>query len=329
MNKNSTTATTSSSDDELATAVSAFLRALTGAGGKSANTLDSYGRVLHAACEFSRQQKLSRFADWQPFHVRAYVGHRHKAGLSAKSLQLQLSALRAFFRFLVKEGWQADNPAAGIRAPKAGKRLPATLDVDEAQALVDGIAGDDVLAKRDRAIAELFYGSGLRLSELSAVNVADLPRTDSLRADSLHLGSLRSDNYLLRVLGKGSKLREVPVGSKAREAIADWLQVRADLAAADELALFVSQRGSRLSNGQIGQRLAQWGKKLGIRSRVHPHKLRHSCASHFLEGSGDLRAVQELLGHANLSTTQIYTHLDFQHLAKVYDGAHPRAKKKG
>lgn len=312
MTKIETTVKTSSSDDELAVAVSAFLRALTGAGGKSANTVDGYGRVLQAACDFSRQQKLLRFADWQPFHVRAYVGHRHKAGLSAKSLQLHLSALRAFFRFLVKEGLQADNPAAGIRAPKAAKRLPATLDVDEAQALVEGIGGDDAIDKRDRAIAELFYGSGLRLSELSAVNLADLPRTDQL----------------LRVLGKGSKMREVPVGGKARAAIDAWLNVRGDLAAAGEPALFVSQRGSRLSNGQIGQRLAQWGKKLGIRSRVHPHKLRHSCASHFLEGSGDLRAVQELLGHANLSTTQIYTHLDFQHLAKVYDGAHPRAKRK-
>lgn len=299
---------------ELATdpAVAAFLQALAGAGGKSPRTLTSYGRVLHAAVAFGKQQKLSRFADWQPFHVRAYVGHRHQSGLSAKSLQLELSALRAFFRFLIKEGQVTDNPAAGVRAPKVPKRLPVTLDVDEARALVEGIGGDEPIEQRDRAIAELFYGSGLRLSELASVNVADVPRSDDL----------------LRVLGKGNKTREVPVGGKSRAAISAWLQVRADLADPGEPALFVSQRGSRLSTQQIGQRLAQWGRKLGIRSRVHPHKLRHSCASHFLEGSGDLRAVQELLGHANLSTTQIYTHLDFQHLAKVYDGAHPRAKKK-
>lgn len=309
---NNPTSVTASAEDALTTTVSRFVQALTGAGGKSPHTLDSYGRALQAACQFSRQQKLSDFAQWQPFHVRAFIGDRHKQGLAAKSLQLQLSALRAFFRFLVKEGLAADNPAAGVRAPKAPKRLPATLDVDEAQALVDGIGGDAPIEQRDRAIAELFYGSGLRLSELAAINVADWPRPDQL----------------LRVLGKGSKIREVPVGSKARNAVDAWLQQRTLIVAADEPALFVSQRGHRLSNGQIGKRLAEWGRKLGIRSRVHPHKLRHSCASHFLEGSGDLRAVQELLGHANLSTTQIYTHLDFQHLAKIYDGAHPRAKKK-
>lgn len=319
VNKNTTTnATLSSSEDALSAAVTAFLRAQFGAGGKSPHTLDSYHRALLAACTFSRQQQLGQFRDWQPFHVRRFVGQRHKDGLAPKSLQLQLSALRSFFRFLVKEGLASDNPVAGVRAPKAGKRLPATLDVDETRALIEGIAGDDALDLRDRAITELFYGSGLRLSELAAINLADLPADESLRRDG----------FLLRVLGKGSKLREVPVGSKARAALIAWLAKRGELAAADEPALFVSQRGTRLSTHQIGVRLAQWGQKLGIRSRVHPHKLRHSCATHFLEGSGDLRAVQELLGHANLSTTQIYTHLDFQHLAKVYDDAHPRAKKK-
>ncbi|MFZ5843236.1 MAG: tyrosine recombinase XerC [Pseudomonadota bacterium] len=309
---------TSSSDDALQAAVDAFLQALTGAGGKSAHTLTGYGRVLHAACAFARQQRLTSFSAWQPFHVRAYIGHRHQSGLSAKSLQLELSALRAFFRFLCKEGGHSDNPAAGVRAPKVPKRLPATLDVDEAQALVEGIGGDRAIDQRDRAIAELFYGSGLRRAELAAINLSDLP------ASTAGL----QENFLLRVLGKGNKTREVPVGRQARLALLDWLRLRAEIAAVDEPALFVSQRGSRLSTHQIGTRLAEWGQKLGIRSRVHPHKLRHSCASHFLEGSGDLRAVQELLGHANLSTTQIYTHLDFQHLAKVYDGAHPRAKKK-
>jgi integrase/recombinase XerC len=198
------------------------------------------------------------------------------------------------------------------------KRLPATLDVDEAQALVEGIGGDRAIDQRDRAIAELFYGSGLRRAELAAINLTDLPAS----AAGLQ------ENFLLRVLGKGNKVREVPFGRQARLALLEWLRLRPEIAAADEPALFVSQRGNRLSTHQIGVRLAEWGQKLGIRSRVHPHKLRHSCASHFLEGAGDLRAVQELLGHANLSTTQIYTHLDFQHLAKVYDGAHPRAKKK-
>ena len=317
-NKKISATTPSLSDDGLDQAVTAFLRALTGAAGCSPRTLTSYQRVAQAATAFAREQQLSSFSAWQPFHVRLFVGVRHKSGLAAKSLQLELSALRALFRFLVKEGEVADNPASGVRAPKAAKRLPVTLDVDEVQALVEGIAGDGVLDHRDRAIAELFYGSGLRLSELANIDLADLPRaSDVLRPD-----------YLLRVTGKGNKLREVPVGGKCRTALADWLSGRAELAAPGETALFVSQRGSRLSTRQIGQRLAQWGQRLGIRSRVHPHKLRHSCASHFLQGSGDLRAVQELLGHANLSTTQIYTHLDFQHLAQVYDGAHPRAKKK-
>ena len=309
---------TSSSDDALQPAVDAFLQALTGAGGKSVHTIAGYRRVLHAACAFAHQQRLTSFAAWQPFHVRAYIGHRHQSGLSPKSLQLELSALRAFFRFLCKEGGHSDNPAAGVRAPKVPKRLPATLDVDEAQALVEGISGDRAIDQRDRAIAELFYGSGLRRAELAAINLIDLP------ASTAGL----QENFLLRVLGKGNKVREVPVGRQARLALLEWLRLRPEIAAADEPALFVSQRGNRLSTHQIGVRLAEWGQKLGIRSRVHPHKLRHSCASHFLEGAGDLRAVQELLGHANLSTTQIYTHLDFQHLAKVYDGAHPRAKKK-
>ncbi len=305
-------ATTSSSDAALQEAVQRFLQAQVGAGGKSPRTVSTYQRVLEQVCAFSTRQKLSQFSDWQPFHVRQYVADRHQIGLSAKSLQLELSALRSFFRFLLREGLATDNPAAGIRSPKAGKRLPSALDVDESRGFVEGIEGADALSKRDRAIAELFYGSGLRLAELASINVVDVPGPDSL----------------LRVLGKGSKVRDVPVGSACRTALEQWLKERAALAPAEEPALFVSQNGNRLSMKQIGTRLAQWGQKLGLPSRVHPHKLRHSCASHFLEGSGDLRAVQELLGHANLSTTQIYTHLDFQHLAKVYDGAHPRARKK-
>lgn len=292
--------------------LAAFLLSLQGSRASSERTIDTYRRALEKFLQFCQQQKLNILADVQPYQLRQFVGWCHQHKLSPKSIQVHLAAVRAFYRYLLKQGHCVDNPALGIRAPKTAKRLPATMDVDETNAFVDHIDGDDALSRRDRAVIELFYGSGLRLSELSALNVDDLEQSDGV----------------LRVLGKGRKQRDVPIGSKARQALMQWLQSRSEIAAANEPALFVSTRGTRLSNRQIQSRLGWWGKKLGLNAPLHPHKLRHSCATHFLEGSQDLRAVQELLGHANLSTTQIYTHLDFQHLAGVYDKAHPRAKKK-
>lgn len=294
-------------------ALEQYLSHLQGSKASSPNTVATYRQALERFIRFGSLNQINALVAVQPHQVRSFVAWCHKEKLSPKSIQVALAALRAWFKFLVKQGVCKDNPAVGIKAPKAAKRLPATLDVDETVAFVEHIDGDDALSCRDRAIIELFYGSGLRLSELSALNVADVHNSDRL----------------LRVLGKGRKERDVPLGSQSVVAIESWLKRRPSLLkTADEPALFVSLRGTRLSNRQIQTRLQHWGKKLGLGARMHPHKLRHTCATHFLEGAKDLRAVQELLGHANLSTTQIYTHLDFQHLASVYDNAHPRAKKK-
>jgi integrase/recombinase XerC len=203
------------------------------------------------------------------------------------------------------------SPAVGVRAPKTPRKLPVTLEADQLCQLLDQ-PQDDLLAIRDAAMVELFYSSGLRLAELVAVNLGDIDGADAA----------------LSVTGKGAKTRRVPVGAKAREAVERWLRVRANLAAEGERALFVSSRGGRIHPRTVQARLAQWARERGATRGLHPHLLRHSFASHLLESSGDLRAVQELLGHADISTTQIYTHLDFQHLAQVYDQAHPRAKKK-
>jgi integrase/recombinase XerC len=212
---------------------------------------------------------------------------------------------------LLREGRVQANPAEGVRAPKVNRRLPHTLDADQLAHLME-LPGDTPLDRRDRAIMELFYSSGLRLSELVALDVTDM----------------RSSDGLLQVTGKGNKARRLPVGRFAQAAIEDWLSERAHLARADEAALFVSQRGTRLSPRSVEARLRQRAIEQGMPRHVHPHMLRHSFASHVLESSGDLRAVQELLGHADISTTQVYTHLDFQHLAQVYDQAHPRARRK-
>jgi integrase/recombinase XerC len=243
--------------------------------------------------------------------VRAYVAYRHRAGLAPKSLQRHLAAIRAWYRYLAREGHDAQNPAVGIRAPRGPRALPRTLDIDQLSHLL-ALPGDAPLDRRDRAIMELFYSSGLRLAELAGVDVADY----------------RAGQRLLEVIGKGSKSRVVPVGSKAADAIAAWLDVRPGLAGADTPALFVSQRGGRLSTRAIQSRLRQRAIEQGMPQHVHPHMLRHSFATHLLESSGDLRAVQDLLGHADIATTQVYTHLDFQHLAQVYDSAHPRARHK-
>jgi integrase/recombinase XerC len=243
--------------------------------------------------------------------VRAFIAHQHHAGLGGRSLQRLLSVLRSLFRFMLDAGLIRNNPATDVKAPRSGRKLPALLDVDQIQQLL--IENDqDVLAVRDRALMELIYSSGLRLAEVSSLNVTDIDVADNT----------------VRVTGKGSKTRVVPVGRQALEAIRLWRQQRAELTAADEPALFVGRHGRRLSHRAIQSRLSRMAGRQGLASHVHPHMLRHSFASHLLESSGDLRAVQELLGHADIATTQIYTHVDFQHLASVYDQAHPRARRR-
>ncbi|WP_456403621.1 tyrosine recombinase XerC [Thiolapillus sp.] len=277
----------------------------------SPRTIDAYRRDLTDFLEWHPDQNQ---LDWRRLHqaeIRSYAAQRHRQGLSGKSLQRRLSALRSFFRFLNREGVSARNPAIGVRAPKVKRKLPTTLDVDQLGQLLE-LPGDAPLDLRDQAMMELLYSSGLRLAELVAIDLHDLDRSDAM----------------LEVTGKGDKTRRLPVGRKALEAIGRWLKVRSELANTGEMALFVSQRGSRLSPRSVQSRLALRAREQGASQHVHPHLLRHSFASHLLESSGDLRAVQELLGHADISTTQIYTHLDFQHLAEVYDQTHPRARKK-
>jgi len=278
----------------------------------SPRTLAGYRHDLE---EFLCWLRAHARADWARVdsqHVRNYAAIRHRQGLSPKSLQRHLSAIRAWYRYLLREGRVKTNPAEGVRAPKVNRRLPHTLDADQLGHLM-ALPGDGALDHRDRAIMELFYSSGLRLAELVGLDIADMQGSDGL----------------LQVTGKGGKTRRLPVGRFAREAVDRWLAVRPQLAKPGEPALFVSQRGSRLSARSVEARLRQRAIEQGMPRHVHPHMLRHSFASHVLESSGDLRAVQELLGHADISTTQVYTHLDFQHLAQVYDQAHPRAKRKG
>ena len=261
--------------------------------------LDAAGGAPDAITRLDQQQ------------IRRYVAWRHRNGVCGRTLQRELSSLRSLYRWLLREGRAQNNPAVGIRAPKTARKLPATLDADQLCNLLDRPV-DDLLAIRDTAMIELFYSSGLRLAELVSVNLGDIDMADAM----------------LSVTGKGAKTRRVPVGAQARAAVQHWMRVRANLAAGDEPALFVSSRGSRIHPRTVRARVAQWAQEQGATRNVHPHLLRHSFASHLLESSGDLRAVQELLGHADISTTQIYTHLDFQHLAQVYDQAHPRAKRK-
>jgi integrase/recombinase XerC len=253
-------------------------------------------------------------ADWDGLNtaeVRGWVAAMHRRGLSGKSIQRALSALRSFYRYLLREQAVARNPASGVTAPKSARRLPRTLTTDQAARLMTFDANDPIM-RRDRALLELLYSSGLRLSEL--VN--------------LDLSELDLSGGLVRVTGKGRKVRDVPVGAKARDALREWLAVRGQFTGSEQPAVFVTRRGKRIGGRAVQNRLRLRAAKQGMEVPVHPHMLRHSFASHLLESSGDLRAVQEMLGHANISTTQIYTHLDFQHLASVYDKAHPRARKK-
>jgi len=277
----------------------------------SAHTLSGYKCDLAQFGAWLIEKGTTDIVEADSLSIRNWVAKLHRQGIGGKTLQRKLSSLRSFYQFLVRKGVLKNNPAVDIRAPKTARTLPKTLDADALTQLLE-IKGDDILAVRDRAIMELFYSSGLRLSEL--VN--------------LDIESIDLQEKSLRAIGKGNKTRILPIGSKAAEALAGWIKKRVEMADLEEDALFVSKRGTRISTRSIQQRLDHWRKKQGLEQHIHPHKLRHSFASHILESSGDLRAVQELLGHADISTTQIYTHLDFQHLAKVYDKAHPRARKK-
>ncbi len=281
-------------------------------------TRQHYGRDLTGLARSLEQAGIDTWESVRSHHIRAWISRGHRRGLSPRSLQRQLSAARGLFRYLQREGRVDTDPGADIQAPRAARSLPATLDVDTTAQLLDPPATAtatqtaDPLERRDRALFELIYGAGLRLAEVAALNLDDTgpqPRE-------------------LRVLGKGARTRIVPVGRKAREAIADWVAVRHTLADAEETGLFVSRRGRRLSHRAIQARLNDRARRQGLDRPVNPHMLRHAFATHLLESSGDLRAVQELLGHADIGTTQIYTHLDFQHLAEVYDRAHPRARRK-
>ncbi len=277
--------------------------------GRPALTRDAYVRDVRALAGLAGDDDIALL---QPPALRRILATLHARGLSGRSLARTLSSWRAFYRFLLeRDGTVRENPCSGLKAPKSPKRLPSALSPDEAVQLVT-IAADDPLAVRDRALFELAYSSGLRLAELAGL---DLGRVDLATGE-------------VRVWGKGAKERIVPVGGPARDAVAAWLVVREGLATAAETALFVGKRGTRITRRAIERRLAQWAIRQGINRHVYPHMLRHSFASHVLQSSGDLRAVQEMLGHASIASTQVYTHLDFQYLAKVYDQAHPRAKKR-
>jgi integrase/recombinase XerC len=271
-------------------------------------TLSNYGRALDVLLELHGKKPLESL---EASEIRRYVALLHAKGLSPRSLALALYAWRGYFRWLARHRGFQSNPVLGIRAPKAPRPLPKALSVEAAQRLLDGENETSPLAIQDAAMFELLYSSGLRVGELVALDLSDDPAQGEVT-----------------VTGKGSKTRTVPVGAKARAALQGWLAVRSTIAAPDEKALFVGARGRRIAPSRVWHRLTAWAKRRGLAEHVHPHMLRHSFASHMLQSSQDLRAVQELLGHASISTTQVYTHLDFQALAKVYDAAHPRAKKK-
>lgn len=277
----------------------------------SLNTLTNYERDLRHLMQFCQKQKFEQWSQLQPNDIRHHIANRHRQGLGSASLQRELSAIRSFYNYLLKHNLVTLNPAQYVKAPKAIRKLPKTLDVDQISGLLEA-GTDSVLEVQDLAMFELFYSSGLRLSELVELNLPDLDLKDkSLRVQS----------------GKGGKARILPIGSKAIAALENWFKHRV-ARNENELAVFLSKKGGRISRRTVQLRLEQWCIKKGISQHVHPHMFRHSFASHLLQSSQDLRAVQELLGHSNIATTQIYTHLDFEHLAKVYDNAHPRAKKK-
>lgn len=278
--------------------------------GLSLHTQRNYKQQLETMAQQLYHLGLQEWSQVDAAWVRQLASKGKRDGMKASSIATRLSSLRSFFDFLILRGEMSANPAKGVSAPRKQRPLPKNLDVDEVDQLLD-VNEDDPLAIRDRAMMELMYGAGLRLAEMVGVNVRDV---------SLSSGELR-------VVGKGDKERKVPFSGLAAEWVGKWLKVRGSLAETNEKALFVSKLGSRISHRNVQKRMAEWGQKQGTASHVSPHKLRHSFATHVLESSNNLRAVQELLGHENISTTQIYTHLDFQHLAQAYDQAHPRARK--
>ncbi len=291
-----------------------YLAYLTNERRLSINTVAAYQRDIDALMQLAGTTELAAL---QSHQIRRFAAQLHARGLDGRSIARMLSAWRGLYRFLVRDRGFNTNPCVGVRAPKAKKQLPHALSPDEAAQLMrinESAVSEDhpALALRDQAICELFYSSGLRLSELT----------------SLALGDIDAADGTVRVTGKGNKTRVVPVGRHALAAIDAWLAERALLAHGDEPALFIGQSGRRLGVRAVQLRLKHWALKLGLSSTLHPHMLRHSFASHVLQSSGDLRAVQEMLGHASISTTQVYTRLDFQHLAKVYDAAHPRARRR-
>lgn len=277
----------------------------------SPHTRQAYARDLAVLLDYCKAQDIESWRDLDGRCLRGFVAWRHRQGIGGRSLQRNLSAIRTFYRYLIDRQIVSFNPAQGILAPKTPRKLPKALDVDQAVQLMN-IDGEDRLTLRDRAMLELMYSSGLRLAELIQLDMHDLDLDDGM----------------VRVTGKGKKVRDVPVGRYAIAALKQWFETRRQMIGENETAVFVGRRGKRLSPRAFQLRLKQWALRQGIAGNVHPHMLRHSFASHVLESSGDLRAVQELLGHADISTTQVYTHLDFQHLARVYDGAHPRARRK-
>jgi integrase/recombinase XerC len=290
----------------------------------SAQTVSAYLADIAQLAAFCDARKIARFSDIDATRVRTFAATDHARGLSARSIQRRLSALRTFYEFLVREGEGAHNPALDVRAPKQKKRLPATLDADQMGRLL-AFRTDDTLSSRDKAVMELFYSSGLRLTELVSLDMTALDLKDRM----------------VRVTGKGAKSRILPIGRYAIAALERWLAERATLLAgagrgararpmpqAHQGAVFVGRGGRRLSARAVQLRVDLWARRQGLGVHVHPHMFRHSFATHLLESSGNLRGVQELLGHADIGTTQVYTHLDFQHLAKVYDAAHPRARRR-
>jgi integrase/recombinase XerC len=311
--------------------VARFRRYMTSERRLSAHTDRSYARDLAALISYCDRSGVADWGGLDTQHVRLFAAHSHASGLSPRSIQRRLSAVRSFYEFLLREGRNGAarsagaasarrspgariraNPAHDVRAPKAARRLPQTLDPDQMARLLE-IPPGNVLTARDRAIMELLYSSGLRLSELVGLDLASLDLKDRT----------------VRLLGKGRKARIVPVGRVAARSLKAWLRERADLARHGETALFVGRSGERLGARAVQARIAHWARRQGLGMHVHPHLFRHSFASHLLESSGELRGVQELLGHADISSTQIYTHLDFQHLARIYDATHPRARRKG
>ena len=274
-------------------------------------TRDAYHRDLNYLQNYCIKKNIKKWSNLKSQQLRDFISDRHRKGISGRTLQRNLSSIRTFYRYLCKIDVVSINPAEGIITPKSARKLPKLLDVDQTFQLL-GIKENDVLAIRDKAIIELIYSSGLRLTEVISLNIDDIDSIDRV----------------LTVIGKGKKARNLPIGKFAIQAIDDWLKSRQQLVKNNkERALFISNRGSRISPRSVQERIKRWAVKQGLSGNVHPHMLRHSFASHILESSGDLRAVQELLGHADISTTQVYTHLDFQHLAQVYDKTHPRARK--